>query len=92
MFFHLHADISVFISVKYSESLPGMQSVSPTPKDLEMNFLKQLLTPSQSQETSPNDKVETIIIIGATSVYLFQASICLQNSVENLDSQIFQQI
>ena len=68
MFFHLHADISVFISVKYSESLPGMQSVSPTPKDLEINFLKQLLTPSQSQETSPNDKVETIIIIGATSV------------------------
>ena len=92
MFFHLHADISVFISVKYSESLPGMQSVSPTPKDLEMDFLKQLLTPSQSQETSPNDKVETIIIIGATSVYLFQASICLQNSAENLDSQIFQQI
>ena len=90
MFFHLHADISVFISVKYSESLPGMQSVSPTPKDLEI--LKQLLTPSQSQETSPNDKVETIIIIGATSVYLFQASICLQNSAENLDSQIFQQI
>ena len=40
--FHLHADISVFISVKYSESLPGMQSVSPTPKDLEINFLKQL--------------------------------------------------
>ena len=69
-----------------------MQSVSPTPKDLEMDFLKQLLTPSQSQETSPNDKVETIIIIGATSVYLFQASICLQNSAENLDSQIFQQI
>ena len=69
-----------------------MQSVSPTPKDLEMNFLKQLLTPSQSQDTSPNDKVETIIIIGATSVYLFQASICLQNSAENLDSQIFQQI
>ena len=92
MFFHLHADISVFISVKYSESLPGMQSVSPTPKDLEINFLKQLLTPSQSQDTSPNDKVETIIIIGATSVYLFQASICLQNSAENLDSQIFQQI
>ena len=69
-----------------------MQSVSPTPKDLEINFLKQLLTPSQSQETSPNDKVETIIIIGDTSVYLFQASICLQNSAENLDSQIFQQI
>ena len=69
-----------------------MQSVSPTPKDLEINFLKQLLTPSQSQDTSPNDKVETIIIIGATSVYLFQASICLQNSAENLDSQIFQQI
>ena len=92
MFFHLHADISVFISVKYSESLPGMQSVSPTPKDLEMNFLKQLLTPSQSQDTSPNDKVETIIIVGATSVYFFQASICLQNSAENLDSQIFQQI